>query len=140
MSFRFTPIRKLALCAVTAAGFAAAAPLTAVHAQPEYDQGSGGEITVYGARHPERAYATGAPIEDVQTSRVVYYGDLDLRSREGRRVLRARIYSAADEACDQLDTMYPAAADDNPPCRETAFRDAMSQTPVGYYQTSWYGY
>jgi UrcA family protein len=144
MSFNFTPARKLMLCAATAASFAAAAPLTAVHAQSAYpygyQTGPDNEITVYGSRRQERDSATGAPIENVEASRVVYYGDLDLNSREGAHALRMRVARAANAACDDLDAMYPISTSDSPPCRRTAYRDAMGQTPVGSYGDAPYGY
>jgi UrcA family protein len=144
MSFSFIPVRKLALCAATAASFTLAAPITAVHAQSaygpdSYQTGPDNEITVYGARRQERDSTTGAPIETVRASRVVYYGDLDLSTRAGAHVLRARVARAANAACDELDVAYPIATSDSPPCFETAYREAMEQTPVGYYRTAWYG-
>lgn len=146
MSFNFTPLRKLALCTVTAASFAAMAPLTAVHAQPasgpgryQYQTGPNDEITVYGSRRHERSSTTGAPIQWVRESRVVYYGDLDLATPEGAHALRMRVARAANAACDELDFMFPVTTSDSPPCFQTAYRRAMEQTPVGYYRTSWYG-
>ncbi|HKT54208.1 MAG TPA: UrcA family protein [Caulobacteraceae bacterium] len=142
MSLSSTPVRKLLLCAATAASFAAAAPLSVAQAQPDYSYRTGpdDEITVYGSRHEERSMTTGAPIQWVREQRVVYYGDLDLRTRYGAHMLKARVARAAQEACDDLDAMYPVTASGSPPCERTAYRDAMAQTPVGYYRTDWYGY
>lgn len=107
-------------------GLAAAAALALtlnvapVHAQSYDDDAyTTSGVTVYAPRTVGRS-EIGAPIEEVHASRVVHFDDLNLDTRYGAHVLRARIEHAADEACDQLDQDYPVDAGDNPPCRQTA--------------------
>ncbi|MGH6986301.1 MAG: UrcA family protein [Caulobacteraceae bacterium] len=94
-----------------------------------YDQGPNdayttGELTVIAPRVYGRS-AIGAPIQQVSTSRVVYWRDLDLASPWGRDALRSRIRSAARSACDQLDFLYPDAVDNAGDCYTTAVRNGM---------------
>ena len=46
----------------------------------------------------------GSPIEEIQLTRHVGYGDLDLSSPEGRAALDKRIKETAKKACEQLNT------------------------------------
>jgi UrcA family protein len=83
------------------------------HAQDYYDQDSYTTttdmdgVTVYAPYRQERDGATGAPIETVRASRVVYFHDIDPNSRWGHHVLVRRIRGAARDACQQLDREYP---------------------------------
>ena len=128
-----TVSRIVKLCAATALGLAIAGP---AGAQPGYYDDSGlyypGGVTVTAPPSHQRDSATGAPIEWVSASRVVYYDDLDLSQYWGVRELRARVARAARAACDELDTAYPIDAPNNPPCVREAIRDAMDRTPIGY--------
>lgn len=126
--------RCLSVAAVAALGLAVAAPAAAQPGYGHYDNDpdtmSG--VTVTAPRHQERDTATGAPIEWVSTSRVVRYGDLDLRRPWGVRELHARIARAARSACDALDDAYPITAPDSPPCVRNAIRQAMYDLPDRY--------
>ncbi|HEX4196975.1 MAG TPA: UrcA family protein [Caulobacteraceae bacterium] len=134
------PRYRLALCAAAAAGMALVVPSLPAHAQPygapydAYDAGPSNDITVYASPRAGRDPYTGAPYERVETSRVVSYADLDLNSRWGVRELRARVISAARDACDELenDPMTITASDD-PPCVSTAVHRAMYQAPIPDY-------
>jgi UrcA family protein len=122
-----TLLRGSLVAAMAALGLACAGPL---HAQPVDDYGYDNDASTVGgvvvtAPHHERYGHNGAPIETVSTSRVVDVSDLDLTSRWGWREMRQRITTVARQECDQLDTMYPIAADDNPPCVRTAVRHAL---------------
>jgi UrcA family protein len=135
---------RLALCAAAAAGLALAAPTLPAHAQDyghgygygpgddSYQTGPNDDITVTARPYEERDPATGGYYERVRTSRVVSYADLDLNSRWGVRELRARVTSAARDACDELDNDGMAInAPDDPPCVSTAVTRAMYQAPIG---------
>jgi len=50
---------------------------------------------------------TGIPIEEIQLTRHVGYGDLDLSSSQGRAALDKRIRETAKKACEQLNSLYP---------------------------------
>ena len=81
------------------------------------------EITVphYGQPRSE----LGAPNVRVSLSREVRFDDLDLRTRHGVRILRARIQLTARLLCRDLDERYPVTADDSPPCYKNAVDDAL---------------
>ena len=145
----FTPhrniVRRLAVCALAGVGLAALSaagvnsqpydPPHPDYSGPAYDApppSSVGEVIVRAPRHEHhRDSATGAPIEQVYTSRVVRYDDLDLGTHWGAHMLKVRVTRAAEAACDQLDAMYPITASDDPPCVSTAVREALYQTPLG---------
>jgi UrcA family protein len=124
--------RRLSLCAA-ALGLALAAPAAAQPGQYGDDPYTLSGVTVTAPAHHQRDSATGAPIEWVSTSRVVRYGDLDLGRRWGVRELRARVERAARSACNELDSAYPIAASDTPPCVRDAVRQAMASAPIGEY-------
>jgi UrcA family protein len=122
---------------VAAASLAICATPVISHAQGDYDQYANSSldetagVTVYAPRYMDRDAASGAPIERVSTSRVVEYGDLDINTDWGSRILHRRIVRAAREACDQLDTQYPLTSQDSPPCVQTAVRNAMYDVRYG---------
>ena len=72
---------------------------------------------------------TGIPIEQVSLSREVGYGDLNLKTAEGREKLDHRIKTVAREACKQLHTLYPLDTwtTDNRTCIADAVQGAMNQ-------------
>ncbi|MBV9994138.1 MAG: UrcA family protein [Caulobacteraceae bacterium] len=126
-----TFLRGSLAAALAALGLACAGPL---HAQPYddygyngYDDASavGGVVVTAPYRH-QRSSTTGAPIETVSMSRVVDVSDLDLNTHWGWRVMRQRVASAARDQCDQLETLYPVAAQDNPPCVRRAVHEALA--------------
>jgi UrcA family protein len=84
------------------------------HAQDTYDRDGYAAastdmdgVTVFAPYRHERDGATGAPIETVRASRVVYFRDLDPNSRFGHHVLVSRIRGAARDACQQIDRENP---------------------------------
>jgi len=100
-------------------------------AQGYYDQGAYADsdmdgVTVYAPYRAERDGATGAPIETVRASRVVYFHDIDPNSRWGHHVLVRRIRGAARDACQQIDREAPLTdnMDDNT-CVRNATQRAM---------------
>jgi UrcA family protein len=73
---------------------------------------------------------TGIPIEEIQLTRHVGYGDLDLSSPEGRAALDKRIKETAKKACEQLNSLYPLEqwiTDDNQTCVDRATDAAITQ-------------
>jgi UrcA family protein len=72
---------------------------------------------------------TGIPIEQVQLSRQVGYSDLNLSTPAGRAALDKRITTVAQEACKQLQTLYPLEQWDtgNRTCVADAVEHAMQQ-------------
>jgi len=72
---------------------------------------------------------TGIPIEEVTLSRHVSYRDLDLNTPSGVAALDKRIKATAQEACNQLKTLYPLDMwrTDNPQCVSAAVQGAMQQ-------------
>jgi UrcA family protein len=73
--------------------------------------------------------STGIPIEQVQLSRRVGYSDLDLSTSAGQAALETRIKTVAQEACKQLQTLYPLEQwdTDNRTCVAEAVQQAMQQ-------------
>jgi UrcA family protein len=125
------PLRRLAAMALVAG---AALGATASMAQPDYgyypdEPTTVPPVSVYAPRTVGRS-AIGAPIQIVREQRVVYTGDLDLRTYWGNRALRHRIQAAARDACDDLDARYPVSADNDRDCYHDAVSGAYYQ--VGY--------
>jgi UrcA family protein len=91
------------------------------HAQDYYDRDGYAAttdldgVTVFAPYRQDRDAATGAPIETVRASRIVYFHDIDPNSRWGHHVLVRRIRGAARDACQQIDREYPLTdnLDDN---------------------------
>lgn len=115
-----------------AVALAAALPLAPALAQSDrYYAPSESSITVTAPRirHEGRS-ASGAPIRTIETDSVVYTGDLDLRTRAGRRALDMRVEAAASEACGFLSQHY-GSVDDTPgtlrACRNDAVNMAQAQ-------------
>src|SRR6202043_3924526 len=96
---------SLGLAGLAAAVFGLSLVSAPARAQPQADDVTGvGEIVV----HPDRTRDpyTGAPIDTVTESRVVYTDDLDLNARWGQRPLLRRVQRAATDACDSLDRRF----------------------------------
>jgi UrcA family protein len=115
------------------------APETVAYDNPEYVTTTEG-ITVYAPRHYNRSTTTGAPIETVRESRVVYARDLNLSTYWGARTLRRRIEHAARDACDDLDARYPITEDSPRDCYDGAVRGAMRQVEyrLGFTPPTWW--
>lgn len=115
------------LLIASAVALAAVLPMAPASAQSGYSDPS---ITVTAPRmHTEGRSASGAPIRTIETDSVVYLGDLDLRTRAGRRELDLRVEAAADEACGFLEQHYPMSEPLNTPrqCRNSAVNMAQAQ-------------
>ena len=97
-------------------------------------------VTVYAPRRYGRSPSTGAPIEAVRESRVVYARDLDLSTYWGARALRHRIESAARDACGDLDARYPITEDAPRDCFDGAVNGAMRQVEyrLGFTPPTWW--
>ncbi len=108
-------------------GGAALTAVPAVAQDYDYDRYGTvtGEVIVRGM--PERDPATGADIDTVTATRVVYTRDLDLNTAWGQRTLRHRIQRAASEACDYLNDRYVTIDSNSPDCYRRAVRDGMEQ-------------
>jgi UrcA family protein len=104
------------------------APADAAYENEGMDRATAGddEVVVQAPRSRVRG-VYGAPIREVSLSREVSFADLDLRTRAGERVLRARVHTMARNLCRQLDIMHPVAAPDSPDCYTAAVDDAMYQ-------------
>ena len=57
----------------------------------------------------------------------VNYADLNLATRSGAVELEKRVKDSATKACAQLRKLYPLSEDTDPPCVDTATRNAMRQ-------------
>jgi UrcA family protein len=100
----------------------------AFSAQSDDDQVS--QITVHASQKVKTKQVgisyTGIPIEQVQLTRRVGYGDLDLASPAGKAALDKRIKDTAKAACEQLSMLYPLEqwTTDN----QTCIADAIDAT------------
>jgi UrcA family protein len=119
---------------------------TAAQAQPydnqpdAYTYANG--VTVYAHPYHQERAPNGAPIENVQVSRVVDVSDLDLGTGYGQHILRERVRHAASDACRALDMMpgyVPAAGENDVDCYHRAVNDALANAPVGV-DTDYNGY
>jgi UrcA family protein len=81
-------------------------------------------------RHEVSRTSSGSPIELIQLTRRVDYGDLDLTKHSDVAELENRISAMADEACKQLADMFPRAAPDNPNCVKQAIAGGMKQAEM----------
>ena len=57
----------------------------------------------------------------------VNYADLNLATYSGAAELEKRVKDSATKACAQLRKLYPLSEDTNPPCVDTATKNAMTQ-------------
>jgi len=71
--------------------------------------------------------SSGIPVELVQLTRRVNYSDLNLATHSGAVALEQRINDTAQEACKQLDKLYPLSAPAQVSCVKDAVAGAMSQ-------------
>src|SRR5215831_6489910 len=121
------PGRRAAVAlSLAAAGLALA--VSSVRADPwnRYDTAAG--ITVR-APHPYvRQPTTGALVRLDQVSYVVSLSDLDLSTRRGALLAKARIERAAKDVCEDVQDRYPYDEEIRGGCYATAVRDALIQT------------
>ena len=81
-------------------------------------------------RHEVGRSSSGIPIELIQLTRRVGYGDLDLKKHSDVTELEKRISATAEEACKTLADDYPLVAPNNPNCVKEATDGAMKQADV----------
>ena len=125
------------------AGASLALVAVAAHAAPYYGDttsvGSVEDVTVYAPHRYVTQPTTGRRVPLDQVSMTVPLGDLDLSTRYGARVAKARIAQAAKDVCQEVDDAYPG--DSEPPggCYSLAVRAAMRQAEdqAGYPIVAW---
>lgn len=124
------------LRAVLAAGTFALmlAPASAQDYRDAAYSGSPEEVIVTAPHAPQDRSRLGAPIRDVAVQTEVRFDDLDLTTERGARILERRVSSTARDLCKKLDTRYPIATADSPPCFQTAYDDAMAQADAAIAQ------
>jgi UrcA family protein len=84
------------------------------------------EIQVTAPRyHADGTQKLNGTLEKMSLSTPVSYSDLDLRSRNGARELRARIRDAAADTCAQLADAYPVRQLQGTNCYKTALNDGL---------------
>ena len=136
-------LRGSVISAVAALGLS----FTTAQAQPYNEQGPdaytyANGVTVYAHPYRQERAPNGAPIENVQVSRVVNVSDLDLGTGYGQHILRERVRNAASDACRALDMMpgyVPADGENDVDCYHRAVNDALANAPVGV-DTDYTGY
>ena len=67
----------------------------------------------------------GKPIQQLQLSAQVSYGDLDLSNANNGKILKDRVHDAAELVCKDLQRMYPQA--DTSECARDAVHGAARQ-------------
>jgi len=105
---------------------------------PGWYEGGPGEVGTI-VIHPAYRYRNdtfeGIPYTRVHARRVVDASDLDLNTPWGVDALYYRVRRAADDACRQLDRLYPQGLRSidtrDGDCRQRAVRDAMRAAPIG---------
>lgn len=71
--------------------------------------------------------AIGVPTELVTVAHRVSYADLNLATHSGAMALKRRVESAARQACEQLDKLYPNEEPELPRCIHRAVNQASRQ-------------
>ena len=74
-----------------------------------------------------RAFGSGAPVEQITVDYHVNYVDLDLVKHSNVVTLNERIRAAAEDACKQLDELYPIERPKLRECTDEAVRGASAQ-------------
>jgi UrcA family protein len=68
----------------------------------------------------------GAPVEEYELTYHLTFADLDIATPVGANALKARVYTAANAICKDLDKLYPPTEPDRS-CVQEAQDRAMSQ-------------
>jgi UrcA family protein len=87
------------------------------------------QVTIRGERPTSKVVghtSSGIPVEQYELAYHVKYTDLDLSTPVGANALKARVYTAADSLCKDLDKLYPMAERDTS-CIQKVQDGAMSQ-------------
>jgi UrcA family protein len=126
------------------AGAGLCLPTLPANAQPgPYDQadtaGAVSGVTVYGPHRYARQPTTGAIVRMDSVSRVVELGDLDLSTRYGAHVAKARISWAARAVCNDVEDAYPRDVQAPGSCYMKAVRQGLAQAQdmAGYPIVAW---
>lgn len=77
------------------------------------------------APHVESTMVKGAPVLSIVYK--VGYSDLNLATHSGATELQKRIKDSATKACAQLAKLYPTTVESDPPCVQSAVKNAMAQ-------------
>ena len=77
------------------------------------------------APHVDTTTVKGAPALSIVYK--VSYADLNIGTHSGAVELQKRIKDSATQACAQLKKLYPSSVDTDPPCVQTAIKNAMAQ-------------
>ena len=77
------------------------------------------------APHVETTAVKGVPALSIVYK--VSYADLNIGTHTGASELEKRVKDSATQACAQLKKLYPSSVDTNPPCVQTAIKNAMAQ-------------
>lgn len=120
---------------------ASAQPYGGPYAPAPYPAGPTEEVTVTAPPFTQETTRLNGPLEAVSMSMTVPYGDLDLRTYHGARMLRMRVRDAARSVCTQLADAYPVhQLVHGAPCYRTAVDnglvradEAISSARVAYY-------
>jgi UrcA family protein len=131
--------KHLAAGFALSAGLVLALPAMAQPAPYDDETASVGGVTVYGPQRYARQPTTGAWVRMDSVSMRVPLADLDLSTRYGARLAKARIERAARDVCDRAQDAYPNDVEPERGCYATAVRDGLAQAEnaVGYPIVAW---
>jgi len=115
--------KRLGMAALIAGVFGLALAAQSASAQSDNEEV---RITAPHFRQPDPSRLNG-PLEKVSLSGVVYYNDLDLRSRGGARELRMRVRDKAAQVCDEIADAYPVREEPGTSCFKEALETGMVQ-------------
>lgn len=98
------------------------------------------EVTIHASGQVKRQLVgstySGEPVEQLDLSRQVGYGDLNLHTAAGVAQLKRRIRATARAACRQLRHLYPPMSplvvwqSNNQACVDRAVEEGMAQVPT----------
>ncbi len=115
--------------------------VSAARAEPyaRYGGATVGDVTVYAPYRYTHQPTTGREVRMNQVSMVVPLGDLDLSTRGGARIAKARIVEAAREVCQRVDDLYEGSTEPPGGCYSMAVHDALrqAQDQAGYPIVAW---
>lgn len=96
--------------------------------QAPYGNGPTESVIVVAPRLRADVAPLNGPMEKASLSMTVRYDDLNLLTRRGARMLRARVWRTANEVCDRLAEAYPVhELSTARPCVRDAYENAMVQ-------------
>jgi UrcA family protein len=88
---------------------------------------------------PTAANVGGVVVRMNQVSMTVPLGDLDLSTRVGARIAKARIVEAAKDVCQRAEDIYPGSSEPPGGCYSMAVREGLqqAQAQAGYPIVAW---